>query len=287
MEFYGSLNLLKGGILFADAVTTVSERYALEIRTPEGGSGLDAVVREHAHKLTGILNGAEYDLWNPATDKLLPKTYKASALAGKKECREGLLKECGLAPAPRGPIFVMVTRLAEQKGFDLLFPVIDRMLAGDARLVILGEGDTAYERELLIASRRHPERLAYRKSMDERLAHLIQAGGDVFLAPSHFEPCGLTAMYALKYGTLPIARATGGLFQIVQDYDATTDTGTGFVFFDYSAEAFWDAIVRVKKAFGNAELWKRLMVRAMKSDFSWSRAVVSYEEVYARVLLGR
>jgi starch synthase len=287
VEFYGSLNLLKGGILFADAVTTVSEQYALEIQTPEGGAGLDAVVREHAHKLTGILNGAEYDIWNPATDKLLPKPYKASALAGKKVCRAELLDECDLAPAPRGPIFAMVTRLAEQKGLDLLFPVIDRMLAGDSRLVILGEGDTAYERELLIASRRHSKRLVYRKSMDERLAHLIQAGADVFLAPSHFEPCGLTAMYALKYGTLPIARATGGLFQIVQDYDASSDSGTGFVFFDYSAEAFWDAIVRVKKAFDNAELWKRLMVRAMKTDFSWSRAVGSYEEVYARVLLGK
>ena len=284
VEFYGRLNLLKGGILFADAVTTVSERYAQEIRTPEGGAGLDAVMREQAHKLTGILNGADYDEWNPASDKLLPKTYKPSALAGKKVCRAELLREFGLAPAPRGPVFAMVTRLAEQKGLDLLFPVIDRMLSGDARLIILGEGDTAYERELLIASRRHPERLAYRQSMDERLAHLIQAGADVFLAPSHFEPCGLTAMYALKYGALPIARATGGLFQIVQDCDVSADTGTGFVFFDYSAEAFWDVIVRVKRAFQDAEHWKRLMQRAMKADFSWGKAVGSYEAVYERVV---
>ena len=157
VEFYGNLNLLKGGILFADAMTTVSERYALEIQTPEGGAGLDAVMREHAHKLTGILNGADYDEWNPATDKLLPKTYKPSALAGKKVCRAELLGECNLAPSPQGPIFAMVTRLAEQKGIDLLFPVIDRMLAGDARLIILGEGDTAYERELisLVQAARH------------------------------------------------------------------------------------------------------------------------------------
>lgn len=284
VEFHGRLNLLKGGILFADALTTVSERYAQEIQTPDGGAGLDAVVREHVYKLRGILNGADYSTWNPETDTLLPKTYKATNLAGKATCRTALLKELGLAPKPSGPVFAMVSRLAEQKGLDLLVPVIDRMLSGNARLVILGEGDRAYERELLIASRRHPERFAYRQSMDEHIAHLIQAGADVFLMPSHFEPCGLTAMYALKYGTLPLARATGGLFQIIQDYDPSTDSGTGFLFYDYSPEALWDSIVRVKRIFGDAALWKRLVQRAMRADFSWSKAVVRYEEVYAQLL---
>lgn len=285
VEFFGNLNLLKGGMLFADALTTVSESYAREIQTPEGGAGLDAVVREHAHKLHGILNGADYDIWNPATDKLIAKTYKPSALAGKKTCRAALLKEAGLAPAPKGPVFAMVTRLAEQKGIDLLFPVIDRMLSSDARLIILGEGDTGYERELMIASRQHAERFAFFKKVDERLSHLIQAGADAFLMPSHSEPCGLTAMYALKYGTLPIARATGGLYQIVQDYDPVHDSGTGFVFHDYNPEAFWDAIVRAKRVFADAPAWKALVQRAMKADFSWARAVVRIEEVY-RGLLG-
>lgn len=284
VEFYGQLNLFKGGILFADTVTTVSERYAQEIQTPEGGAGLDAVIREHVYKLRGILNGADYSIWNPETDQLLPKSYKASNLAGKAACRTALLKEFGLAPKPAGPVFAMISRLTEQKGIDLLFPSIDRMLSGNARLVILGEGEIGYERELLIASRRHPERFAYRQSMDDRLAHLIQAGADVFLMPSQFEPCGLTAMYALKYGTLPLARATGGLFQIIQDFDPGTDTGTGFLFFNYSPEALWDTIVRVKRTFGDAAVWKRLVQRAMRADFSWSKAVLRYEEAYARLV---
>jgi starch synthase len=280
VEFYGNLNLLKGGILFADAVTTVSETYAREVQTPEGGAGLDAVMRENAHKLHGILNGADYSKWDPAKDELIPKNYKPSALAGKNACRAALLEELGLAPSPTRPVFAMVTRLAEQKGIDLLFPVIDRMLSNDARLVILGEGETGYERELMIASRRHPERFVFHKGINEPLAHLAQAGADAFLMPSHSEPCGLTAMYALKYGTLPIARATGGLYQIVQDYDPVHDSGTGFVFYDYNAEALWDAIVRAKRVFADANAWKTIMQRAMKVDFSWSRAVVKFEEVY-------
>ncbi len=285
VEFFGNMNLLKGGILFADAFTTVSETYAREVQTPEGGAGLDAVVREHAHKLHGILNGADYDIWNPATDKFIPKAYKPSALAGKKACRAALLEEVGLAPAPTGPVFAMVTRLAEQKGIDLIFPVIDRMLSNDARLIVLGDGDSGYERELMIASRQHPERFVFRKGVDEQLSHLIQAGADVFLMPSHSEPCGLTAMYALKYGALPIARATGGLYQIVQDYDPAHDSGTGFVFHDYNPEALWDAIVRAKRVFADAPAWKAIVQRAMKADFSWARAVVRFEEVY-RGLIG-
>jgi starch synthase len=286
VEFYGNLNLLKGGLLFADAVTTVSERYAREIQTPEGGSGLDAVMREQAHKLTGILNGADYDVWNPATDKLLPKTYTAKKLAGKKACREALLEKCGLAPHPGGPVFVMVSRLAEQKGIELLFPILDRLLADDARLVILGEGDAAYERELLLASRRHPERFAFRQSMDEALSHLIYAGGDAFLIPSHFEPCGLSAMYALKYGTLPIAHATGGLYESIADYDPTNDSGHGFLFYDYTPEALWDAINRAKQCFVSETQWLALRQRAMGRDYSWARAVPRYEEVYRRALRG-
>jgi starch synthase len=271
--------------LFADAITTVSPTYATEIQTPEFGCGLDVVVREQAHKLPGILNGADYNTWNPATDKLLPKTYKPSSLNGKKTCKAALLKELGLAPSPKGPVFGMVTRLAEQKGLELLFPVIDRMLSNDTRLIILGEGDPGYSRELMIASRRHSERFVYRDGIDEHVSHLIQAGSDVFLMPSHFEPCGLTAMYALRYGTLPLARATGGLFHIVQDYDPVQGSGTGFMFYDYSPEAFWDAIVRVKRIFADTAEWKKLVQRAMKTDFSWARSVVSYEEVY-RELIG-
>jgi starch synthase len=286
VEFFGNLNLLKGGILFADQVMTVSDRYAREIQTPEYGCGLDAVLREHAGKLTGVLNGADYKVWNPSTDPHLPKPYSATDLAGKAAAREALLAACELAPKPQGPVFGMVSRLAEQKGLDLLLPLLDRLLADDVRLVILGEGDTAYERELLIASKRHPKHFAYRKSMDDRLAHLIQAGADVALIPSHFEPCGLTAMYSLRYGTLPIARATGGLFQMIQDYDPTNESGNGFVFYDYTAEALWDTILRARRYFDEPARWQTLMQRAMACDFSWSRAVEKYEAIYRRALKG-
>ena len=286
VEYYGQLNLLKGGLLYADAVTTVSERYAREIQTPELGSGLDSVVREHAGKLTGILNGADYGVWNPATDPLLPQRYTPESTKGKTTCREALLAECGLAPEPRGPVFVMVTRLAEQKGIDLLFPVLDRLLADDVRLIILGEGDSGYERELLIASKRHAERFAYRQSMHEPFAHLTYAGGDAFLLPSHFEPCGLSAMYALKYGALPIARATGGLYESIQDYDPTNESGNGFLFFDYTPDALWDAITRAKRYFADTAHWQALRRRAMESDYSWTRVVPRYETVYQRALRG-
>jgi len=289
IEFYGRVNLLKGGIVFADQVTTVSERYAREIQSPEYGGGLEDVIREHAGKLSGILNGAEYTVWNPATDALLPAKYDAADLAGKRTCRDALLTEVGLAPNPGGPVFAMVSRLAEQKGIDLLLPIIDRLLADDVRLVVLGQGDSGYERELMIASKRHPERFTYHQSMDERLAHLIEAGADVSLIPSHFEPCGLTAMYSLKYGTLPIARATGGLHQIIQDFDPSAGTGTGFLFYDYSEEAFWDSIVRARRHFHDKPRWAELVQRAMAADFSWPKAVECYEEVYRRALgtLGR
>jgi starch synthase len=284
VEFYGQLNLLKGGILSADAITTVSERYAREIQTPEQGCGLDAVVREHRDKLTGILSGVDYQIWNPASDSLLPQTFSASELEGKKKCREALLSAMGLEGSPEGPVFSMVSRLAEQKGFDLLFPLLDRLLADDVRLVILGEGETAYERELLIASRRHAGRFAYHRGLDEPLAHLCYAGSDAFLVPSHFEPCGLSAMYALKYGALPVARATGGLYESIQDYDPTNESGNGFLFFDDHSEAFWDAMMRAKRYFAEPKVWNALVQRAMASDFSWDKGVARYEAIYDRLL---
>ncbi len=284
LEFFGGMNLLKGGIVMADAITTVSERYAREIQTPEYGFGLDAVLREHSGRLTGILNGADYSVWNPETDKSLPKKYSAADLSGKRDCRDTLIAELCLAPNPQGPVFAIVSRLAPQKGFDLLFPIIDRLLADDVRLIILGQGDAGYERELMIASKRHSAHFAYRKEMDTRLSHLIEGGADITLIPSYYEPCGLTAMYGLKYGSLPIARATGGLHEIIQDFDPTSNTGNGFLFFEASAEAFWDAIVRAKKLFQNASDWRELMTRAMQCDYSWAKATPRYEALYQRLL---
>jgi starch synthase len=242
------------------------------------------VLREQSGKLTGILNGADSPPWNPATDKWIPKKYKASSLSGKKICRDALLSKFNLSPNPVGPVFSMVTRLAEQKGFDILLPLLDRLLSDDVRLVILGEGNTDYERELLIAQKKHHEQFAFIKGFDDPTAHLIEAGADITLAPSHFEPCGLSTMYSLKYGTIPVARACGGLYQIVRDYDPTTGKGNGFLFFDYSPEALWDSIGRSKKFFADAQTWKTVVQQAMASDFSWMASAEQYAKVYVQIL---
>jgi starch synthase len=286
VEFFGEVNLLKGGLLFADQLTTVSERYAREIRTPEFGAGLDAVVREQAHKLHGILNGADSRVWNPADDPLLPQTYSTADLSGKAACREALLAKFELAPSPTGPVLAMVTRLAPQKGIDLLLPLLDRLLSHDVRLIVLGEGDVGFERELAIASRRHTGRFAYHQGLDLPLSHLVYGGADLFLIPSHFEPCGLNAMHGAKYGAVPVARAVGGLYEALRDDDPTTGAGNAVLFHDDSAAAFWDALVRALQHYADGPRWRELVQRAMASDFSWDRAAERYEKVYRLALQG-
>ena len=285
VEFFGRLNFLKGGILYADKITTVSEHYLREIQTPSGGCGLDGVLRENVHRLSAILHGADYSRWNPASDRLIPARYDARRFRGKQICREGLLKELKLESAPRGPVFGMVTRVVGEKGFEILVPLLDRLLWDDVRLIILGEGDPAYETSLAVAARRFPTRFAYKKSYDDRLAHLIEAGMDISLIPSRFEAAGLSAMYNLKYGVLPVARVTGGIQEIVEDYDPTTDSGYGFLFYEYSSEAFWDAIKRARQIFRDRRLWTTLMKRAMARDFSWEASAQRCEALY-RELVG-
>jgi starch synthase len=284
VEFFGRMNFLKGGILHADRITTVSERYRREMQTAAGGCGLDGVLRENAHRLVGILHGADYARWDPASDPLLPVQYNASALWGKQVCRDALLAQMNLAPAPHGPVFGMVTRVVEEKGFEILMPLLDRLLSDDVRLIILGEGDPAYETALAVAARKFPAKFAYQKSYDERLAHRIEAGMDITLIPSRFEPAGLSAMYSLKYGALPIARATGGIQEIIEDYDPTTDSGYGFLCYEYSTEAFWDSIKRAREVFHDRMVWTVLMARAMARDFSWDSSAQRYEEVYAELV---
>ena len=283
VEFFGKINFLKGGILFADKVTTVSQHYQREMQTPECGGGLDDVLRENAFKLTAILHGADYARWNPETDKLLPANYNSSSLWGKQICRAALLAGLQLAPAPAGPVFGMVTRVVEEKGFQILVPALDRLLLADVRLIILGEGDPAYETALAVTARKFPTKFAYRKHYDEKLAHVIEAGIDISLIPSHFEPAGLSAMYSLKYGALPVARATGGIQEIIEDYDPTSDSGYGFLCYEYSAEAFWDAIKRARDVFLDRDVWPKLMARAMSRDFSWAKAAQGYEDVYVEL----
>ncbi|MFN2476548.1 MAG: glycogen synthase [Chthoniobacterales bacterium] len=284
VEYFGRMNLLKGGVLFADRVTTVSERFRREMLTPEGGCGLDIVLRENAHRIGAVLNGADDRRWNPATDALLPATYDSGSLAGKQASRDLLLSEMNLAPSPRGPVFGMVTRLVSEKGFDLLMPLLDRLLGDDVRLIILGQGDPAYERALAITARKYPSKFSYRESYDERLAHLIEAGSDIALIPSTIEPSGLSAMYSLKYGTLPVARATGGIQEIIEDYDPAEDRGYGFLCYENSAEAFWDSIKRAGEVFREQSNWAALVRRAMDRDFSWQDAAVRYEQLYSELV---
>jgi starch synthase len=285
VEFFGRLNLLKGGIVFADKITTVSERYRHEMLSPDDGGGLDIVLREHAHRLVAILNGADYERWNPETDFLLPRQFSPGNLAGKAVCRDLLLDAMALAPAPAGPVFGMVTRLVPEKGFDLFMPLLDRLLSDDVRLIILGEGDPGYETALAIAARKYPTKFSYRRTYDEQLAHLIEAGADVTLIPSQIEPSGLSAMYSLKYGALPVARATGGIQEIIEDYDPTMDAGFGFLCYEKTPDAFWDAIKRARETFHDQKLWTALVERAMSRDFSWGEAAQSYESVYAALTL--
>ena len=284
VEFFGRLNFLKGGILYADKITTVSEHYRREILTPSGGCGLDGVLRENANRLSAILDGADYKVWNPASDRLLPARYDEKRLRGKQICRDALLREMKLASGPRGPVFGMVTRVIQEKGFEILVPLLDRLLWDDVRLIILGEGDPAYETSLAVAARKFPTRFAYQKDYDAKLAHLIEAGMDISLIPSRFEPAGLSAMYNLKYGALPVARATGGIHDLIEDYDPTSNGGYGFLCYEYSSDAFWDAIKRARQIFGDRNLWTKLMKSAMARNFSWDVSARRYEVLYKELV---
>jgi starch synthase len=284
VEFFGRLNFLKGGILYADRITTVSEHYRREIMTPAGGCGLDGVLRENAHRLSAILDGVDYARWNPASDRLLPARYDARRLRGKEVCREALLKQMQLAPKPRGPVFGMVTRVVQEKGFEILVPLLDRLLWDDVRLIILGEGDPSFETALAVTAKKFPAKFAYQKDFDEKLAHWIQAGMDISLIPSRFEPAGLGAMYNLKYGALPVARVTGGIQEIIEDYDPAEDSGYGFLCYEYSSDAFWDAVKRARQIFRDRSLWTTLMKRAMARNFSWNVAAERYETLYRELV---
>ena len=285
LEFYGQINYLKAGMLFADAITTVSPRYAAEIETPAFGEGLDGVLRTRRGRLRGILNGIDEAAWNPATDPHLPARYDAHDLRGKAICKASLQAELGLAVRADVPLLGMVSRLAEQKGLDLLATALPEALVGsDTQLAVLGSGDEHYERLLGGLAARFDKRVALRIGFDEGLAHRIEAGADVFLMPSRFEPCGLNQLYSLRYGTVPVVHATGGLDDTVVEFDPVTGVGTGFKFTSYTPEAFLQALERAIRNRRHRALWARLMANGMVQDFSWNRAAQEYRRLYAEVV---
>jgi starch synthase len=280
LEFYGQVNFLKGGLVFANALTTVSRRYAEEILTPEHGHGLDGVLRERRGLLHGIVNGVDYTRWDPAHDPSIAAPFEADDLAGKAVCKADLQRRFGLRLAPHTPLFGIVSRLADQKGFDILSAAIPELLRHDLQLAILGNGDARYEQHLAAEGRRAPERLAIRIAFDTAAAHQVEAGADAFLMPSRYEPCGLNQMYSMRYGTVPVVRATGGLADTVSEFDATTGHGTGFTFVPYTPEALLDAIQRAVDAYHRPPDWRRLMRNGMACDFSWGPPARHYLALY-------
>jgi starch synthase len=279
LEYYGQINFLKSGILFADRVTTVSPQYAKEIQTPEFGCGLEGVVQTRAGDIVGLLNGVDTAVWNPAVDPLLPALYSAGKLAGKQTCRADLLQRCGFEPRFTGPIFGMVCRLVEQKGIDLVLANRDFFLRQECRLIILGSGEKRLEDELRALAAQAPKKVSLSARLDEAMSHLIEAGSDFFVMPSHFEPCGLNQMYSQIYGTVPIVTRVGGLLDTVIDADADPDAGTGLLC-DPTAAGLRDALAGALKLFANLPRMAAVQRRGFARDFSWQRAAVAYEKLY-------
>lgn len=281
LEFYDKVNFLKGGIVYADYVTTVSRTYAKEIQTPEYAFGLADTVRKKRDRLIGIVNGVDYSEWDPATDPHLPTSFSAADLAGKAQCKLALLEEYGVPKEKADwPVVAVISRFAAQKGFDLIESALPQLLAEDMVMVVLGTGDKHYQDMFKALHRRFPDRLCVKIAYDNRLAHLIEAGSDIFLMPSHYEPCGLTQIYSMRYGTVPVVRATGGLEDTVQQWDAKMRTGTGFKFAGYTPRELRAAMRQALAAFEEKAGWKELMLNGMRENFSWEKPAREYVSIY-------
>jgi starch synthase len=290
LEFWGRVSFLKGGIAYGTKVTTVSPRYAREILTPEFGFGFEGILASRAKDLVGILNGIDTAAWDPASDQYLPAHYTADTLEQKSAVKRALLADVGLPAdedAVARPLIGLVSRLTDQKGFDLIAAAAEPLMALDAAWVMLGSGETRYEGFWQALSQRHPGRVATYIGFNERLAHLIEAGSDLFLMPSRFEPCGLNQMYSLRYGTLPIVRATGGLDDTVTDADEVSRGGNGFKFVEYSPAALAATVGRAVQAYGKPRRWKTLQKAAMRQDHSWDVSAREYVKVYRDIDNGK
>ena len=285
-EFYGHLNCLKAGIVYADAITTVSPRYAREITTEEFGCALDGLLRRRQSRLYGILNGVDYEEWNPANDLFLARPFSATHLAGKALCKLALQRELGLPETPEAPMFGTISRLAEQKGVDVQLGAVEEMLSAGIQFVVLGSGSITYEKGYLNLARRYPSQVAVHLGHSEALAHRIEAGCDFFIMPSRFEPSGLNQMYSLRYGTIPVVRAVGGLDDSVIDFTEQPERANGVKFREYSARALAKAMRKALAIYHQPDLLRRFRRNAMKTDFSWGRTVAEYLKVYQLIQPG-
>ena len=283
MEFFGQVNFLKGALVYADYITTVSRKYSQEIQSSEYGFGLDGVLRGRSSTVTGILNGVDYDEWSPEKDKFIVAKYSSQDTSGKALCKKDLLAAFGMSSADvKLPVIGIVSRFAAQKGFDLISQIADRLAREEMIVVALGTGDKPYEEMFIRLNKQFPNKIAVKVAYDNTIAHKIEAGADMFLMPSRYEPCGLNQIYSLKYGTVPVVRATGGLDDTIEPWDARNGKGTGFKFTEYNGEALLQTIKQALQSYRDQHSWQGLMRNGMNKDFSWNASAREYGKVYER-----
>ena len=287
LEFYGKINFLKGGIVYSDAITTVSKKYAQEILTPEFGCGLEGALKQREKDLYGILNGIDYTEWNPATDELIPKKFGPKDMAGKKACRVKLQDHFKLPVKDGVPIFGIISRLTAQKGFDLLEQALPKLMGSDIQLVILGTGEAKYHQMLKQLAQKYSKGMGLALAFDNNLAHLIEAGSDFFLMPSRYEPCGLNQMISLKYGTVPVVRATGGLDDSITNFEPKSGKGNGFKFAEYKPTELLSAIDKAIGIYRQPKAWEKIVQNAMAEDFSWDHQSHEYLALYDKLVTRR
>ena len=287
IEFYGKVNLLKAGLVFSDLITTVSRKYSQEIQTEEFGYGLEGVLRARAKDVHGILNGIDYDEWHPTRDSFIAARFSRKDMRGKAACKADLQRAFGLPEQPNVPLLAVISRLTPQKGMDLVAEALDAMLNLDAQFVLLGTGDADLHRAFEGAKARHPSRVGLKLGFDVALSHKIEAGADMFLMPSRYEPCGLNQMYSLAYGTVPVVRATGGLDDTIQPFDPATGKGTGFKFAEATSHALEEVVRRAVRLYRQADQWRRLVRNGMACDFSWDRSAKEYVALYEQIVSRR
>jgi starch synthase len=284
LEFFGNINFLKGGIVFSDIINTVSKKYSEEIQTPEFGCGLDGILRTRKSDLYGIINGIDYEDWSPEKDPFIPAHYNNKDTKKKKICKTSLQEAFGLPLAGDIPLIGTISRLADQKGFDLIASSLEEILSYGMQYIILGTGERKYHDLFTELSKKFPKSFSLKIAYDNKLAHLIEAGADMFLMPSRYEPCGLNQLYSLRYGTIPIVRGVGGLEDTITDYTKEPKRGTGFKFYDYTDKAMLDAIKRALKVYKNKDTWASLTRRCMDEDFSWQRSAKEYMGLYKKAI---
>ncbi|MBI5606868.1 MAG: glycogen synthase, partial [Deltaproteobacteria bacterium] len=284
LEFFGKLNLMKGGIVFADTLNTVSPNYRKEILTPANGFGLEGILKTRENDLYAVLNGVDSQVWDPSKDPFLPVPYTSSNLENKKICKSHLQGLFHLKKKGELPIIAIISKLLDRKGLDLVSQFFPRLMELDLQIILMGQGAEQYQSWAMEMVEKYPGLIGLEMGYNEPLAHQIQAGADILLMPSRYEPCGLDQLYALKYGTIPIVRAVGGLEDTVEDYDPQNDQGTGFKFKEYEWEKLFQTIQRALAVFRDKPRWKRLIQRAMNQDFSWEKSASQYDALYQKAM---